>query len=280
MVHKDLVVKAQELYLQDYSINDILKSLHGHVINEMFWKRDPPDPNRRRFYPSVRDVQLFIGRIRKLAKITSEEEDNLRKLVDKIQLGPHNVNVLLHITDSCKNEHESDSCTNENKLDSSDEFCEVETENSCEKKKKDEKKVQTVLFCYQTPQQKRLLKRYGNQVYLVEIKCASTIKRALTIEMYALLVQTNVDFQVVGSFICSKQRRDGVTEALNVFKEWNTYWQPKYFLVDCSEKISNAITSVFPGKIMFFFLIITHGGGIGRIFISPHSAYRQIIMNC
>ena len=84
-------------------------------------------------------------------------------------------------------------------------------------------------------------------MYLVEIECGVQLKRALTIEMYALLVQTNVDFQVVGCFVVSKQRNDGITEALNVFKEWNSYWQPKYFLVDCSEKIYGAVKDVFTG---------------------------------
>ena len=239
-MHKDLVIKTQELYLQNYSTSEILESLRNHVANNMFWKQEPPDPKRRRFYPNRKEIRDFIGRIRHLSKFTQEEEECIKKTVDKIQVDKDGVNILLDIHENVFKKNKPDS--------SDDEFVEPETAVNSDKRPKMEKKVQTVLFCYQTPKQQRLLKRYGNQAYLVEVKCNTSLKRALTIEMYALLVQTNVDFQVVGSFICSKQRRDGVTEALNVFKEWNTYWQPKYFLVDCSEKIIVAVKTVFQGK--------------------------------
>ena len=246
MVHRDLIVKAQELYLQNYSLKEISKALEDHVVNEMFWKQEPPDINRRRFYPSTRDIQLFVGRIRKLSKFSDEEQQVIRKVADDIQVENGSANSLLNIEERYANENKSGS--------SDDEFFEPELENNSQKKKREEKKLQTVLFCYQTPQQQRLLKRYGNQSYLVEIECGVQLKRALTIEMYALLVQTNVDFQVVGCFVVSKQRKDGVTEALNIFKEWNTFWQPKYFLVDYAEKIVAAVTAVFPGKNLLFYV--------------------------
>ena len=74
--------------------------------------------------------------------------------------------------------------------------------------------VETFMLCYQTPQQQRLLRKYNNATYLVNVDVENNdvtlpasdtttatagndaTGRVLTYLAYALMVQTNIDFQV------------------------------------------------------------------------------------
>ena len=227
--------------MQNYSTADITESLRNYVVKELFWNQGPPDPKRRRYFPNKKDIHNIVGRIRLLSKFSREDQDELKKLVEQIRGRKDDIKICLNIEEAT---------VSGNRIESSDdeEFFEPDINSGLKsKKKKEDKKTETFLFSYQTPQQQRLLMRYGNITYIVEIEC-SNLKRALPYEMYAFLVQTNVDYQVVGWFLTSKRREGGVVEGLNTLKKWNAHWEAKYLLVDCSEKIYNAVATVFPGK--------------------------------
>lgn len=77
---------------------------------------------------------------------------------------------------------------------------------------------QTLLFCHQTVEQRELLKKYGDQMCLMDATYRTT-KYALP--LYFLCVRTNVRYQVVGSFVIQYENTRNIEEALNVFKKWN-----------------------------------------------------------
>ena len=66
--------------------------------------------------------------------------------------------------------------------------------------------------------------------------------------LFFLVVKTNVDYQVVGSFIVQDETSSAIMEALNVISTWSTEWKPGYFMVDNSNEEINAINSLFPGN--------------------------------
>jgi hypothetical protein len=47
-------------------------------------------------------------------------------------------------------------------------------------------------------------------------------------------------------FICHTESTQDISEALNIFSEWNSEWQLPFFMTDYSEAGINAINAVFP----------------------------------
>ena len=63
---------------------------------------------------------------------------------------------------------------------------------------------------------------------------------------FFLVVKTNVNYQVAGSFVLQSETSHAITEALEVIKGWNNGWKPAYFMVDYSEEEMSAINRIFP----------------------------------
>lgn len=243
-------MKAQEYFLQNKSNNEITEALKDFVINEMFWNQEPPDFKRRKFFPTKKDIRNFNARVRDLCRFSDEELEGIRKVIEQCQAKDTTGNISFQVEEKALNEDKAAPADSTDDEGVEPDPLEVVV-TAKKKKKKDERKVHSFVFCHQSSKQQRLLKRYCNVAYLVEIETLSLPKRILTYKMYALVVQTNVDFQSVGTIIVSKQRRDALVEALTLFREWNPNWKPKYLLVDFSEAIFESTIRVFP-EVNFF----------------------------
>ena len=65
--------------------------------------------------------------------------------------------------------------------------------------------------------------------------------------LFFLVVKTNVDYQIVGTFITENETKRTIKEALNKFKEWNPSTSPKFCMTDyCNEEIE-ALEETFVG---------------------------------
>ena len=102
-----------------------------------------------------------------------------------------------------------------------------------------------LLFVHQTEWQSRLLKRYGNELSLLDATYRTT-KYALP--LFFLVVKTNIDYQIVGSFVLQSEASPEIERALRVIAGWNDGWSPKYFMVDYSEAEIQAVGRLFSGK--------------------------------
>lgn len=103
---------------------------------------------------------------------------------------------------------------------------------------------QTLLFCMQTPWQRRLLLRYGQQMCLLD----ATYKTCrYSVPLFFICVRTNVQYCVVGVFITQNETEEDIKEALEVFKAWNPDWNPTHFMVDFCYAEINALEKVFTG---------------------------------
>ena len=212
-----------------------------YVINEMFYKLEPPDKKRRKYYPTQKDLRNFIGRIRQIERFSKEDRKKMNHIVASIQSEEKNNKVLFTSVEDKLPEP----------MISSDEdyFDQLQLDSSSNntKKRSVQQEILSYLFCYQTSMQQRLLRRYGTISFLVEIQHNSSAKRALTFKMFVIFVQTNVDYQAVGFIMFSKRRKNGLAEGLSTFKDWNNWWIPKYFLIDCTEEVLDAFSQVFSG---------------------------------
>ena len=107
--------------------------------------------------------------------------------------------------------------------------------------------IQNLLFAHQTAWQRHLIRRYGNEIMLLHTVDATYKTMRYELPLFFLVVKTNVNYTVVGSFITQNETTASIAEALHIFREWNPQWKPRYFMTDfCHEEI-NAIESTFEG---------------------------------
>ena len=60
-------------------------------------------------------------------------------------------------------------------------------------------------------------------------------------------MKTNVDYQVVGAFVCEGESTENILAAPRILKCWNPGWYPLYSVVYCFSKEINAVEELFPG---------------------------------
>ncbi|CAC5364762.1 unnamed protein product [Mytilus coruscus] len=99
------------------------------------------------------------------------------------------------------------------------------------------------LYVHQTPWQKRLINLYGKEITLLDATYRTT---RYSLPLYFLCVPTNVNYVNVATFVTETEDSSSLIEALNVLKEWNPDWSPKYFMCDYAEEEINALEAVFP----------------------------------
>lgn len=104
--------------------------------------------------------------------------------------------------------------------------------------------IQNLLFAHQTSWQRHLISRYGNEIMLLD---ATYKTMRYELPLFFLVVKTNVNYTVVGSFVTQNETTASIEEALHVFREWNPQWRLKYFMTDFYQEEINAIESTFEG---------------------------------
>lgn len=105
------------------------------------------------------------------------------------------------------------------------------------------------IYCVQTDFQKDLLGRYG-MVMLLDVTYKTT---KYSLPLFNLVVKTNVSYIIVGVFIIQFETSVAITEALNIFKNWNSELNPTYILVDYSESEINTIEACFLACLIYIY---------------------------
>ena len=119
-------------------------------------------------------------------------------------------------------------------------------DNDCEEDVKiTSKPGESLLFVYQAKWQKRLLLKYGNELSLLDATYKTT---RYALPLFFLVVKTNVDYQVVATFVTENESTESIVEALQVIKQWNPTYKPRYFMTDYSKEEIAALEDVFPGN--------------------------------
>lgn len=72
-----------------------------------------------------------------------------------------------------------------------------------------------LLFVHQTKEQRRLLKLYGNELRMLDATHKTT---KYSLPLFFVVVKTNVDYQIVGSFVVQSEMSEAISEVLSVLK--------------------------------------------------------------
>ena len=100
-----------------------------------------------------------------------------------------------------------------------------------------------LLFVHHTKFQKRMLKRYDNSICLLDATYKTTW---YSLPLFFVVVKTNVNYQVVASFVVQDETTMAITEALRIIKSWTPEWDPKCFTVDNCDEEMKSIGKTFP----------------------------------
>lgn len=105
--------------------------------------------------------------------------------------------------------------------------------------------AENFLLVHQTAAQKQLIARYGDEICLLD----ATYKMSrYSMPLFFLVVPTNTSYQVIASFIISKETSDAIGEALEIISKWNPKWKPANWMTDSCAAEINAIERVFPSE--------------------------------
>ena len=73
----------------------------------------------------------------------------------------------------------------------------------------------SLLFVYQTQWMKRLLQSYSDEICLLDATYKTT---RYALPLFFLAVKTNVDYQVLGVFVCEDESNENILEALRMLE--------------------------------------------------------------
>lgn len=94
---------------------------------------------------------------------------------------------------------------------------------------------------------------YGQEICLLD----ATYKTSrYSLPLFFVVVPTNTSYQVIASFLISKETTASISEALGVLLKWNPSWSPKFWMTDFDAAEMGAIEHIFPGKFTGILLTI------------------------
>ena len=103
---------------------------------------------------------------------------------------------------------------------------------------------QTLLFCHQMGWQKKLLKRYGQDICFLD----ATYKRSkYALPLFFLCVKISVGYQVVATVLLQNESQSDIEEALTILQQRNPEWKPSHFMTDKCDAEVKAIENSFKG---------------------------------
>ena len=215
-----IIKKIDELVHEGVkNTHEMRRHIKSYVKNEILSEDESqPSPLNRRFFPKLADIRSHMYRASVKSRFSKIDQENI---VQKIfQWKSVNQGDLFFFWPY--------SAVSPNKNDPPEGHSDT-----------------TLLFVHQSSWQRRLLQRYGNHMCLLDATSKTT---QYALPLFFLVVQTNVDYQVVGSFITQNETSACIKEALQILQGEMTGWNPKYFMTDNCEQEITAIEEVFPGR--------------------------------
>ena len=239
-LHPDLCVYVSKLVWHDMhiTIDDVKARLEDYVLSVMFKELQPPPRTRRQYFPSKKQIRYFMAKAKASLNISPEAEQKLELQVDRLKQARHDEKLVYNFR--VQNSSSGFDMSNEESME--EDLAGSQSSGALNEQQNNAK----VLFCHQTPHQQRIMRRYNTQVILTQI---SDLHSKIPFPLFCLYVQTNVDFQLVASFICQANEQAMISEGLQIIKEWNPGWNPKFIVVDFEEQQITAVESVFQGKV-------------------------------
>ena len=204
--------------------NEVQRTLREYVRNQC--SASKPSPTDRAYYPTTADIRNHMYKAKIAIQLSKFDQENLAL---KIEEWKKLNSDEYHFFRPYVSETESVETV------SGETFCAV-------------KLTQTLLWVHQQQWQRELLTRYGNNISLIDATYR-TMKYELP--LFFVCVRTNVGYSVVAQFIVQSESVECISEALNVLKEWNSNWNPPFFLCDFSDAEFSALKQAFPSTTVY-----------------------------
>ncbi|RMX36463.1 hypothetical protein pdam_00010007 [Pocillopora damicornis] len=235
-IDERLVAKIQELVCAGArSEKEIRRHLKIFVQRELYRGKKAPLKTNIRFYPSKVTIRSHMYKSLVKERFSKIDQEDLQEKVklwreispeDYFEFQPY---VTYNEEGEERNGDDDDSSRSDGEEDDEDIILKTPTKG--------------FLFAHQMKDQRRLLERYGNEISMLDATYKTT---KYSLPIFFVVVKTNVDYQIVGSFVIQSETSDSIYEALSIIKSWNPTWNPSYFMLDFSEEMS-AIGKLFPG---------------------------------
>ena len=176
------------------------RHLREFVRIQIFPGREMPTPTSRQYFPTKKDIYNHMYRAMVKSRFSNCDQTNAEEKVKEWQMQTPNDKVFFRkYSDICDAKFENDVVSNSsNREDLDDEDIRVTSPLSYQK----------FLFVHQTTWQRRLLSN-GNDVCLLDAMYKTT-RCALPLSFLA--VKTNVDYQVVASFVLQDESTDSIKD--------------------------------------------------------------------
>jgi len=248
-IHRDLRVMAQEMsFKEGCKVIDVHEALKRHVKDVLFYGKTLPPLTNRKYYPAKHDIRNLRLRVHQLCQFTESEQTVLTEVVEKLKGGEQHPNILFHMK-VVGNETENNPDPDDDDLFFQPEQPKKKPRYERKTPKKAPKGHHAFMFACQSSWQQWMLQKYGTTVFIAEVRPNASATRALTFSIYVMMVQTNVDYQVVGCLLYSKiHKAFSLGDCLQHIASTNLQWASKYFVVDVGDEISTALEAVFPGE--------------------------------
>lgn len=264
------MTKIQELvYTGARSEKEVRRHLKIFVQRELYRGQQGPQKTNRRFYPSKATIRSHIYKSVVKERFSKIDQEDLQEKVKLWQESSPEDKFAFHPYATYSEEEEK-------------RHGDADDKSGSESEQDDEEMVKTstkgLLFVHQTKDQRRLLERYGNEISMLDATYKTT---KYSLPLFFVVVKTNVDYQIVGSFVVQSETSDAIYEALSIIKSWNPKWFPSYFMVDYSEEEMSAIAKLFPGNqtlphssIIFILGFVTYNRS--TVFLAKICAYKDL----
>ena len=102
---------------------------------------------------------------------------------------------------------------------------------------------QPLLWIHQEAWQQELMLNYGNTMTLIDATYKTT---RYELPLFFLSAKTNVGYSVIAEFVTHYERMEDIAETLQIIKDWNPNYSPKFFMSDYSEAKMLAVEKIFP----------------------------------
>jgi hypothetical protein len=221
------------------NVKEIKRHLKIFVEKQIYRDKPAPPRSNQRFYPSKTTIRSHIYKTLVKQRFSMCDQENLEKKVEEWRSKCPGEKFFFRPYVS-----EESTCPMDEEADDNQE----EDDNMEDTDNENEVTLPTskngLLFVHQTDNQRRLLLRYGNELSMLDATYKTT---KYSLALFFLVVKTNVNYQIVASFVLQNETFESIAEALKVISDWNDSWSPSFFMVDYSEEEMSAIASLFPG---------------------------------
>ena len=162
-----------------------------YVKNELFRGLKKPSPFNRRYNPTRRDITNHMYQATVRLRFSKIDQNNLACKIEEWKKEYPQDKFFFRGYGEIVDEEPPDNSEDEIKV-------------------KQTGSTQKLLFVHQTAFHRQLLKRYGNHICLLDATYRTT---KYSIPLFFVVVKTNVDYQVVGSFAIQDETTHSIGEA-------------------------------------------------------------------